>query len=198
MKKLTLNLINLKSLLIFILLPAFSVANEKSFNASILFDHKVEYYYVKLMNPTPNFLCIDTHSLDTSYGAIFLTDKNGEMVTKNKINDAPKDEELGFNFLPAYLILRPGEERREAIDMRNFDLSEGTYNYSIIIGAYLCKDVADESRFKERRQIKGMAIQREGSIEVSKNFVQSNNIRAEQKTSNPVLPAHELIHKISK
>lgn len=198
MKKLILNSINLKFLLIFILFPSLSVANDKFFDASILFDQKVEYYYVKLINPTPNFLCIDTQSLDTSYGAIFLTDKNGKMVTKNKINDAPKDEELGFNFLPAYLILRPGEERREAIDMRNFDLSEGTYNYSIIIGAYLCKDVADESRFKKRQKIQGYAIQREGFIEISKDFVRLNNIRAEQKNSNPALSAHELIHKISK
>ena len=152
----------------------------KGLDISIKYDGKFGYDLI-LQNKNSYFVCVTRNSVNTYDKLLTLKNDKGEKLIQRSYKEAGLyDTELGVDFLESYFIVRPGESKDFYLSMSNFELHEGKYQYSLKLLAFKCKDMVDESRVKARRNVKSILLEKEGTIEFDKKFIELNNEHREQ------------------
>lgn len=140
---------------------------------SIKYDGKFGYDLI-LENKNAYFVCVTRNSVNTYDKLLTLKNDKGQTLIQRSYKEAGVyDTELGVDFLESYYIVRPSESKNFYLNMTNFELQEGTYQYLLKASAFKCKDVVDESRLKAKREVKPILIEKKGNLEFDKEFVKS-------------------------
>ena len=101
---------------------------------------------VVLENKSAEYLCIAERAFDTMKPGIRLIDTTGKEVRRGTFADGTVDLERNFDFLPAYLFLKPHQKRQIGVDLRNFNVAGGEYRYELTAPYYLCGDIVNSTR----------------------------------------------------
>lgn len=143
-------------------------------DGSIKYDGSFGYDFI-LQNKNSYFICIARSNVNTYDKLLTLKNDKGEKLIPRSFKDTGVfDTELGVDFIDSYYIVRPGESKKFYLDMTNFELQEGKYEYLLQTSVFKCKDVFDEPRIKAKREVKPILIEKKGTIEFDNEFIKSN------------------------
>ncbi len=134
--------------------------------AGIYYDKRAASHYVEIASLSPNFLCVGDYVFDTQRAYISLLYKGAPVAKRSHLDSAPPLLHRGVDLSKGYLFIKPRESRRLFIDIGNFTVKPGIYDYKILFPYYLCSDIISTRGAVMRRQIPTHVLESVGTLRI--------------------------------